>query len=406
MSSLPRNAAIVVLILGIGGGAAALLFRFRPEARQEERVKVVPEVEVLPVTRTDFPLWLESQGKVEPTIVTQAASEVAGRVVRVAEAFEAGGAFREGDVLVAIDDADYVAAVARAEAELAEARLALELEEARATQGERDWRKLGSSGEPPPLVARQPQLDSARARVSAASAMLEQAGRELERTKLKAPYDGRVRTTFTDLGSYVNVGSPLAELYSTERLEVRLPLSLEQYALLADVESPKVTLAVSVAGRDEEWAGRIVRVEGEVEEETRSIHLVARLEESSALELGRQSLLAPGLFVRAKVEGQVLQDVVVLPRRALFDGSQVLIVSDGLLEFRPIEVRHSSRDRVIVGAGLEEGESICMTPLATPTNGQEVRVIGTLRFTEGGELLSANQPDANPPSPTVQPPGA
>ena len=54
----------------------------------------------------------------------------------------------------------------------------------------------------------------------------------LERTQIRAPYPGRVRTKNADVGQYVNPGSPLGHIYAIDYAEVRLPVSDDQLAYL------------------------------------------------------------------------------------------------------------------------------------------------------------------------------
>ena len=92
---------------------------------------------------------------------------------------------------------------------------------------------------------------------------LEKAERDLARTKIKAPYDGRVRSTATDLGSYVTIGTPLAELFGTEILEVRLPVSQGDYGFLDEIEGElKWNSGLAGCGRAVRLCGWRVRSTG------------------------------------------------------------------------------------------------------------------------------------------------
>jgi multidrug efflux pump subunit AcrA (membrane-fusion protein) len=114
---------------------------------------------------------------------------------------------------------------------------------------------------------------------------------------------------------------------------------------------------------------------------------VARVEDPYARDAaGERPPLAVGLFVEAEILGRSVDAAVMLPRAALRrdeagpgepgrDGHFVLVVSDDdRLEFRPVELLRSERERVVIGAGLASGERVCISPLRAPVEGMAVRV--------------------------------
>jgi RND family efflux transporter MFP subunit len=332
--------------------------------------------------------------------VTEAASEVAGRVLWVSENFERGAVIKEGEELLKIDPSDYEAAVAQAQAALAEADLELALEEARAKQALRDWERLAQREDPGDLVLRRPQLLRAATRRDAAREALAKAQRDLERCVFRAPYDGRVRSTSTDLGSYVVVGAPLAELYATGFYEVRLPLSAEEFGLVerpAAGERIGVTLGAPGAPG---WRAEVVRREGEIDRRTRSVYLIAEVAAGSGDDAVADpaSVLMPGRFVEAAIDGEPMRGVVALERRAVFEGGRVLVLEGGdTLVFRDVEVRRALDDLVYIGRGLEDGDAVCITPLALPYDGMKVQAVRVGADAGGGgsraeETLTAPVP--------------
>lgn len=376
MKALPTFVAIL-LLLGVTGGGMYLLVKNMPEAAKEERKKVVVAVEVMEVKAEDVELTLYSQGLVNPVVETVATSEVAGLVSKVAPNFKAGGEFKKGDVLLEVDGTDWLAALAKAEAEESVAKLELEMERSRKEQAERDWKELGGSREQSELARREPQMEAAEARLAAATKAVEKAAKDVARTKLVALYDGRVRSVATDIGSYASPGMRLAELYGTEGYEVRLPVSLNDFAFV-EVNAPGevVTLRTRVAGKVQEWKAKILRTEGQIDRASRSVYLVAGLEGGKD-GFTREDVMAPNLFVEAEVKGRTLPGVVRIPRKAFVDTDRVLVVdAEQRLRFRKVEVVHESPQEMYVSAGLDEGEKVCVTALAAVVEGMEVRVLG------------------------------
>lgn len=358
----------------------------------------------LVATRTVAPedarVTVTVQGTVTPRTETSLVSEVAGKVRSVSPAFVAGGFFREGDVLLQIDPGDYEAALKRAEAELAAARAALAQEVARAEQARKDWESLGRSGKPSPLVLREPYVDEARARVKAAEADVATAGRELERTRIRAPYDGLLREKAVDVGQYVTVGTRLGSAIAVDYAEVRLPVSAEQRALIempgapgqAGAGGPAVTLSTTTGDRRHAWQARIVRSEGVVDPESRVIYLVARVQDPYRRGPGDARNPEPleiGTFVSAEIEGRRLKGVYPVPRSALTSGDQLLLVdAESRLRIRPVSVVWGDRDTAYVRAELDPTVRVVTSALEAPVDGMAVRMEGA---EEDGALATGTE---------------
>ena len=391
----------IVLILAAGMIGAQLIFAFRPQAETTDPPRIVSSVEAITLKRQTIQVTLPSQGILEPLTETQVAAEVSGKVTRVSPRFEVGEAFAVDETILEIDSADYVAAVAQAEATLAEAKLALETEEAKGNQARREWEQLGGDSEPTDLVLRKPQLNSARARIVASEAALEKARRDLDRTVIRAPYACKVRAKHTDIGSFLAPGAPIADLYRTDALEIRLPVSLEDYSFLAPDEMPPVELTAEVSGKQLRWTAELTRTEGVVERSSRSVFLVARIDPQSDQSDSRR-FLTPGMFVKADVSGVPLENVFRVPREAVYGTDQVLVIdNDNRVGYRTVNVVRTEQDYVIVSDGLKEGEKISVTPLETVVDGVtevEIKNLNGVERSASDEKKAAPEGDSVPVS--------
>ena len=120
------------------------------------------------------------------------------------------------------------------------------------------------------------------------------------------------------------------------------------------------------------WAGEVVRSEGKLDERTRMINIIVRVDDPYAT----RPPLAMGLFVTVEIEGRNLPRAAVLPRPALHE-DDVVWVMDGedKLRFRKVDVARIQGDEVVVKAGLEDGERVVITPLKAVTDGMAVRAV-------------------------------
>ena len=365
--------AVAIVIIALSAGAMYLLKVMAPEAKIAPRSKALPAVNVVSVEVSSAPVRISSQGLIAAPKETLLAAEVGGNILSVSDKFDVGEDFEKGDILIEIEPADYAAALAQAEATLADAELNLALEEGRARQAERDWKSVGKSEEASELVLRTPHLKSARTKRTSAKAALEKAQRDMERTKIRAPYDCRIRATYTEVGSFVAPGTRIADVYELNGFEVRLPVALDDYAFVEGSGiGSSVTFSTTIAGEQKSWDGSIIRDEGEIDRSSRSVYLVAKI---GATEL--EKFLSPGLFVKASIVGQTLENVIELPRKALYGTDLVYVIdAEDKLEFRTVEVARTEKDRVLIRSGLKPGERVCVDNLAAAIKEMKVQVLG------------------------------
>ncbi|MFT7653239.1 MAG: RND family efflux transporter MFP subunit, partial [Candidatus Azotimanducaceae bacterium] len=209
------------------------------------------------------------------------------------------------------------------------------------------------------------------------------ARRDRARTSLVAPYDGRVRSERVDIGQFVKRGTAIGVIYAVDFAEVRLPIHDQELAYL-DLplsQAPQsnkvlaaVTLTAEFAGSTHQWQGEVVRTEGELDPTTRMVHVVARVP-NPYVGGDDQAPLAVGLFVDAQIHGDVLDNVTVLPRSALRNDDQVLLVdANNQLRSRTVEVLRLADDEVYVGGGLTKGDRVCISALQSTSEGMLVRV--------------------------------
>ena len=375
---------VVVVMVAIAQGK-------RPERKDTTAQAVL--VEAIPAELSSLNFTIYSQGPVEPRTQTTLVAEVAGQIVSVSDNFIAGGFVREGEVLLQIDPSDYETAVLRAEAELAARRAQYADQKARSDQALKDWTNLGRKGEPSDLVLRKPQLAEAQAAVQAAEASLQEAERNLERTRIRVPYDGLVRSKQVDVGQYVAPGTPLGVTFAIDTAEIRLPLSnsdleyldLPSATRLDQDHRVPVVLTGESTNTSATWQAQIVRTEGVVDQSSRVIYAVAEVVDPYGV-LGRsdQPQLKMGSFVRAEIQGRRVEDVVVLPRSVLRPDDTVLIANEERkLELRPVTVARSEPRNVYISDGIRAGELVVTTSLDAPIPGIQLAIAGETPVTDG-----------------------
>ena len=325
------------------------------------------EVMTLETMAADFEV--RSQGTVRPRTETVLSAEVSGTITSVSPKFIAGGVFEAGETLLRIDPTNYVVAVDQAKALVEQRKI------------EHDGaRKLRSQG-----YRAESEYAQAKAALASAEAELVRARRNLERTYIRVPYDGMVRSKAADLGQYVSPGTQLGVVFATDTAEVRLSLTDLDLAFVdlpapgAFDESegpsgPKVMLSARQKGRYTEWPARIVRSEGVVDEQSRVTYAVARIEDPYALTSDREPLPI-GSFVGARIEGSSVEDIIRVPRSALRGSDQLVFVDEeNRIRLRTVRIVRSDADFVYLSGGAQPGDRIVVTTMERAVNGMKVRI--------------------------------
>mgnify|MGYP003627776350 CR=1 FL=1 len=383
----------IVLILVF----AAFFFFLAANAPRPERANAEPRpvaVFAAPVEQTDVVLSVSTQGEVSPRTQIDLVPQVSGRITYVNPNFIEGGFFEAGETLIQIDDADYRLAVTRAQSQVAQARQLLVREEAEAELAAEEWADLGE-GEASSLTLREPQLAQARAGLAAANAQLQEANLNLSRTRVTAPFDGRVRAKGADLGQYVTPGARLGQVFSTDIVQVRLPLTDDQLSMMnipiafqaANAEeAPDVVLSAVLAGQRREWIGQLVRTDSAIDPQTRVLYAIVQINDPyGAAAEANGSPLPVGLFVDAEITGRTVSDAYVLPRSALRGSNEVYVAEEGgTLSLRHVNVITSNPQRLIVSGGVDENDMVITSPIRAASNGMRIRT-----FDQNGDVIES-----------------
>lgn len=382
MVSELKRAALPAVIGLIGVAVYTLLQVTAPqpapqlEAPRPIRVKVEPAIRTL--TRPNVVAF----GEVRAAVRTELVAQVGGKVVATSPAFIEGGNFTPDDVLLSIEDTDYRAAMEEVLARVAAAKL--ELEQALA-DADVARELLANESNPSPLALREPQVARAEAALRAAQTSLSLAKTNLERTQIRLPYTGRVENKFVDLGQYVNPGKVLGTVFGTDVVQVRLPLTTSQLAVLAVPIGYQgsadgglaATLTATLGGSLHRWEGTLTGLDASIDPATRTVYGTVIIEEPysespSALDMP----LAVGLYVDAEVEGRRMLDAVQIPAEGLRAGDKVFVLTgEGLLDIRDADVVYRSRSNALLSAGVEPGEQVIVSAIRNPVRGMRLQTI-------------------------------
>ncbi len=383
VSPRAKHIFIAALVAVVGLVFAWLVLTGKPKPEPKPPTDVLrPAVSVIEVRPAAMALSVHTQGTIEPRTRINLVAQVGGKVESVANHFVDGAFFQAGDILLNIESDDYQFAIARAKSAVAAAEQRLAEERGRNRQAKREWRDLGTD-EANALFLREPQMRAAEAALEAARADQAAAELALERTRIRAPFDGRIEVRRADLGQFVTAGSPVAEIYATDVMQVRLPLTDSQLAALslplystAEVSRP-VILESRFGGDDWQWQAQLRRVEAVVDRQSRALHAIAEVDQPFSAGQSGKPPLTPGMFVHANIPTPAIEGLVKLPAVALRSDDSILVVdSDSRLERRVVEVRRRTQEWAWI-SGVPAGTRVVREQTGLLVSGLAVEVVSS-----------------------------
>lgn len=395
-----------LLGLGVIAGSVAIVLAlgaFKPKTEKEETEKPPLVVRTAGAELKEQTVFATFQGEVRAKTNIDLVTQVTGKVMSVSDAFIEGGQFEAGEVLLQIDDADYLVALKSAEASVASAQVDLEVEQATAANRAREWRDL--QGKPieqaNPLLLNKPQIDRAKARLDAAKAELAAAKLNYDRTRISAPFAGRIMSKSAELGQFMSRGGSVGRVFATDAMEVRIPMTdvqVSELGLRLGYSAQKdgsagLPAKVSAIFGDEErvWAGAVRSVDASIDNQTRLLFATVVVDQPFA-QAGKEGVpLVPGLFVDVELASPQKLTGLELPRTALRNGNQVYAYNNDELKLKQVKVIYTSEDKIIVAqnsSAVDVGELIITSSVPGAYEGMPIKLMASQTAGQSNEEIT------------------
>jgi len=363
---------IVVLLLIVAAIFALRLTVFAPEPLTVE----VVTLERGPVEST---VTNSKAGTVETRRRARLSPEIGGRVAELP--FREGARVSKGAVVLRLDGSTQRAERTRARRELTSAEaehrracLAAELAQREVARN----RRLAAEGIVPADLLDQLETSAetgaagcqaAAARVETARAVIAVTENELAKTVLTAPFDAVVAEVSIEVGEWTTPSPPAVPVPPV--IELLDPATIYITAPMDEVDSgrlhPDLPVRVTIDSHPgETFDGVVTRVAPyvlDVETQNRTVEIEVELADTQLA-----ATLLPGTSADVEVILEVHEDVPRLPTPVLLPGNAVLVVADGVLERRELEIGLRNWDYTEIVGGLAEDE-----PVVTSLDREEIQ---------------------------------
>jgi membrane fusion protein, multidrug efflux system len=379
-----------IAILGFGFLGFILLKALKPVPAQKESALLIPTVTTAPLQHRQSPLLIDGNGIVIPTAAISVSSQVNGEVISLHQNLVSGGAFKKGETLVQVDPRTFEANLKEAEANQRANQSTLEFITKQLIRLE-SLMEQGFIGEETldDAISRRDQTLAAIARQDA---VIQNRQLDLERTSIRAPFDGRVYEESVDVGDIVSPGRELARFYASNEVEVVVGLNTDDSSFIPGLwqqqtaEQRSAWVTVDHGDNTYQWQGYVHRVESDLDRVTRTVDVVVRIPSpftagtlvgasSTSVELEAPPLLV-GMYTNIAIEGMTLPGHFVIPVSALRPNNTIWTgMSEGILKQETVEfVRQEGNQAVLLAPHLPEGTPIIVSDIALMSDGMRIKV--------------------------------
>ncbi|MCO8121150.1 efflux RND transporter periplasmic adaptor subunit [Stieleria sp. TO1_6] len=390
---LAGNLIACLAILATSAAAIVWINRTEPTAEQLKSTRQSTAlVETVTVQRGTYSPQLVVLGTVQPAQEIVLSPRVNGQLVEMSPKLVPGGMVRKGDLLLRIDPADFENALSISQSELEQTEASLQIEEGRQSLAKKELAMLeGTIDETNrQLVLRQPQIASIRAQVSASKAAVERAALDLERTSIFAPFDAQILSRSVNVGSQVSTGDELAQLVGIEEYWISAAVPVRSLRWLEFTQSDDQPGSVVVLRNSDSWPesvvrhGRVARMIGTLDQQSRLARVIITVQDPLGLESDDPPLILQTL-IQTEIEGKPIEDVVRIDRGLVRDGDTVWVMKDDKLEIRETEIVFRDAEHAFIRSGLDHGDEVVVTTLATVANG-----VGLRKLDPGSEQVETS----------------
>lgn len=368
-ASAKRLLPIALLVLLV---VAALARALWPAGETAGKGPQKVPVRVAQAVAQDFPLTLETVGRVQASETVTLRARIDGQVAQVL--LQEGRPVRAGDVLVRLDDAELKARLAQAEAilardeaQLANARIQLERLEALKTKNYVSDDMLRTA---------RTEAASLAAAVKGSRAAVENARLQLSYTVVRAPFEGRIGARVVSPGSAVRANDTvLAVINRLHPVQVAFAVPEKFLGRLQPLrEGRRMKVEITADSDDSLRAeGLADFIDNAVDPSSGTIQVKATLP-------NRDDRLTPGAFVKVSLALATLKNAVTVPTAALQQGGEnttvYVIDVDKKARLRPVHISAQRDDIAAIADGLKAGETVVIDGRLRLTPGATVQVQG------------------------------
>ena len=371
MVKFRRIATILVGVAFIGFSIASnmgLSSMKKPPSQAYEKHKT-PLVKVIQVKNNDIRVSLQVNGKLVAAKKIDLFAEVSGVMLPTAQNFKAGSFYKQGELLLNLDDTEAKATLTAQKSELLSALVQI-LPDLKIDfpDNASKWEYYIAQFDINKNIAAFPEPASQKEKFFITSRKLYNLYfniKSLElramKYKVQAPFDGVLTQATIQTGTLVNMGQRLGEFVSKGNYELEVSLRPKDLQLVSVGTSISLN-STNLAGV---WTGRVARINEAIDPSTQTIKAYIKVSGQT---------LKQGMYLSGELLTKAQENAFEMDRSLLREDSTVAVVVKGQLQFEKVNVAVVSAKTVIV-KGLKENTHLIASPTGVMKAGTQVKVV-------------------------------
>jgi len=355
------GAGISMIALAIIASSVLGGMKEPPEMKKPPKIKKYVKTET--VKYGAIPTQVVAHGRVRTAESLDVIAEVSGRMFRGSVPLKEGQSFRKGTLLYRVDDTETKLNLQSQKSNFLK-DLAAILPDLKIDfpDSYETWEEYFNSINLDKKLPKLPDYKTNKEKTFLATKnifstyyTIKSAEANLEKYYFYAPFDGTISQVNLQSGSFVNPGSNIAKILRSDKLEIKVDVSADQ---IHWIEKGAETTIIDENGRS--WTGKVTRIGEFVNENTQSIDVHIALQ-------SKGERLFDGQYLEAKIPGKYINNGMLIPRNAIFNGNEVFVLKDSLLKVREIKI-HKTNTETAIFSGLASGEEVVVEPLINAHN--------------------------------------
>ncbi|MFH1525935.1 MAG: efflux RND transporter periplasmic adaptor subunit [Bacteroidota bacterium] len=262
-------------------------------------------------------------------------SEISGKITQIQ--FEEGRRVKKNDLLIKINDAELQATLKKNQSR-----------ETLARDKEFRYKQLLEKG-----LTSQQEYDVALSELNSVFADVELTQAQIDKTEIRAPFNGVVGLRSVSLGSYILPQTKIATLQSINPMKVDFSVPQKYFSLIKAGKS----IFVKQSSTDKLFNGKIYAVEPKIDQNTRTV-------QARALVPNDRGELTPGAYIEIDIVLEELNNAVMVPTNVIvpdIEGKKIFIYKNGKAVPVPVETGIRTEDEIQIVSGLNIGDTLIVS---------------------------------------------
>ena len=352
MNKTVKTIVIITIIIVVLALIKILIFPKEQEnkaGKSGKNAKKINNITVYVIKPEVLENNIKASGTIFSDMETQLKPEIAGRIIKIN--FRDGAQVKKSQLLVKLNDADL-------QAQLKKLKVMEKLYSEKEIRQNKLLKLGGISIE---------EYDNTLSQLQTTQAEIELLKVQIDKTEIKAPFEGVIGLRNVDEGQYVTTSNIIASLQklNTVKIDFSIP---EQYAKLISLNE---AISFTVKGSAEKFKGEIAAIEPKVDLSTRTVMIRAKSPNA-------KNKLIPGSFAEVELSLQKTNNALMIPTEAvipILKGQKVFIYKSGKAKEQKIITGIRTENKIQVTEGIAEGDTIITSGIMQIKDGDEVKIM-------------------------------